>query len=88
MLQATVRPKAKIVCKKKNNNFHFFPYRNFIRRKSWFQQIKLQATLLLFDEITLSKMFYINTSKQELSDTKSYEQTSEKKKSVINNLIS
>ena len=46
---------------------------------SWFQQIKLQTTLLLFDGC--------NTLKQELSGTKAYEQTSLKKKSVINNHI-
>ena len=32
-------------------------------------------------------MYYIDTLKQELSDTKAYEQTSEKEKSVINNHI-
>ena len=28
MLQATLRPKAAIVSKKNNNNFHFFPYKS------------------------------------------------------------
>ena len=46
---------------------------------SWFQQIKLQTTLLLFDGCS--------PLKQELSGTKAYEQTSEKGKSVINNYI-
>ena len=48
---------------------------------SWFQQIKLQTTLLLFDGyITL-------TSQKKLSATKAYEQTSAEEKSVINHHI-
>ena len=46
---------------------------------SWFQQIKLQTTLLLFDGF--------NTLKQELNGTKAYEQTSAEEKSVINHHI-
>ena len=45
---------------------------------SWFQQIKLQTTLLLFDGYTL---------KQELRGTKAYEQTSAEEKSVTNHHI-
>ena len=58
---------------------------NFIGSMSWFQQIKLQTTLLLFDNVCW--LHYIDTLKQELSGTKAYEQTSEKEKSVINNHI-
>ena len=46
-------------------------------RKSWFQQIKLQTTLLLFDGCTILTV----------SGAKAYEQTSAKEKSVINNHI-
>ena len=37
--------------------------------------------------LRIYNIHYINTSKQELSGTKAYEQTSEKEKSVINNHI-
>ena len=48
---------------------------------SWFQQIKLQTTLLLFDGyITL-------TSQKKLGGTKAYKQTSAEGKSVINHHI-
>ena len=37
--------------------------------------------------VVVSRLHYINTLKQELSDTTAYEQTTEKEKSVINNHI-
>ena len=37
--------------------------------------------------VVVWRLHYINTLKQELSDTKAYEQTSEKEKSVTNNHI-
>ena len=45
----------------------------------WFQQTRPQTTLLLFD-----CFHYINTLKQELSGTKTYKETSEEEKSVVN----
>ena len=44
----------------------------------WFQQTRLQTTLLLFVG------YYINTLKQELNGTKAYEETSIDEKSVVN----
>ena len=46
-----------------------------------------KRTLLLFDGYTVLTLFWNRNSKQELSGTKAYKETSEEEKSVVNATI-